>query len=273
MDERLSIAWRKKPKHEILFVGHEARGVTPGGCDDPSHGFNDLDDYIDGLWLQGSSQWDGLTHIRHPEHGNYNGVPDSDIHGGPGTKLGVDQWSERGIVGRGLLLDVAKYLADLGRPIHPESNYGITADDLEATASAQGEEILSGDIILFRTGWLGNFLSKTDEQRAAFMAAGLTAPGLATEERTVAFLWDKQVAAVASDTMGVEQHPASDPSVRWPMHRVWLPLIGMPLGEYWRLDELAEDCATDGRYAFLLTSAPLNIRGGVGSPPNAIALK
>lgn len=273
MDERLDIAWRKKPKHEILFVGHEARGITPGGCDDPSHGFVDRDDYIDGLWLQGSSQWDGLTHIRHPEHGNYNGIPDEEIHGGPGTKLGIDQWSKRGIVGRGLLLDVAKYLADQGRGFDPHGNYGITADDLEATARAQGEEILPGDILLFRTGWLGRWLAMTDDERKAFMERGLRAPGLAVAEETAAYLWDRQVAAVAGDTMGVEQHPGPDPAVRWAMHRIWLPLIGMPLGEYWQLDELAGDCARDGRYAFLLTSAPLNIRGGVGTPPNAIAIK
>ena len=41
----------------------------------------------------------------------------------------------------------------------------------------------------------------------------------------------------------------------------------------WNLEELAEDCARDGRYAFFLTSAPLNIPGGVGSPPNALAIK
>ena len=40
-----------------------------------------------------------------------------------------------------------------------------------------------------------------------------------------------------------------------------------------RLDELAADCAADGRYEFLLTAKPLNLTGGVGSPPNAIAIK
>jgi hypothetical protein len=39
------------------------------------------------------------------------------------------------------------------------------------------------------------------------------------------------------------------------------------------LDELARDCARDGRYAFLLASVPLNLRGGVGSPPQAVAIK
>jgi hypothetical protein len=47
----------------------------------------------------------------------------------------------------------------------------------------------------------------------------------------------------------------------------------MNLGELWHLDALAEDCATDGVYEFMVTSAPLNLTGGVGSPPNALAIK
>jgi hypothetical protein len=50
-------------------------------------------------------------------------------------------------------------------------------------------------------------------------------------------------------------------------------MLGMPLGELWDLDALAEDCAADGRYEFFLTSAPLYVPGGVGSPINAYALK
>ena len=49
--------------------------------------------------------------------------------------------------------------------------------------------------------------------------------------------------------------------------------FGMALGELWWLDDLAADCAEDGVYEFMLTSAPLNARGGIGSPPNALAIK
>ena len=44
-------------------------------------------------------------------------------------------------------------------------------------------------------------------------------------------------------------------------------------GELWDLDELAHDCAADGVYEFLFTSAPLNLHQGVASPPNALAVK
>jgi hypothetical protein len=57
------------------------------------------------------------------------------------------------------------------------------------------------------------------------------------------------------------------------MHTTLIPLLGMPIGELWQLDDLAADCAADERYEFFFTSAPLNVPGGVGSPPNALAIK
>jgi hypothetical protein len=47
----------------------------------------------------------------------------------------------------------------------------------------------------------------------------------------------------------------------------------MALGELWWTEDLAADCAADGVYECLLTSAPLNSPGGIGSPANALALK
>ncbi len=57
------------------------------------------------------------------------------------------------------------------------------------------------------------------------------------------------------------------------LHQRIIGLFGMPIGELWYLERLAEACAADGVYEFMFTSAPLNILGGVGSPPNAIAIK
>ena len=38
------------------------------------------------------------------------------------------------------------------------------------------------------------------------------------------------------------------------MHRAIIPLLGMPIGELWDLDQLAVACAVDRRYTFLLRS-------------------
>lgn len=56
------------------------------------------------------------------------------------------------------------------------------------------------------------------------------------------------------------------------LHQWFLAMFGLPIGEHFKLDELANYCAKVGRYSFLLTSVPMNIPGLIGSPPNALAL-
>jgi hypothetical protein len=41
----------------------------------------------------------------------------------------------------------------------------------------------------------------------------------------------------------------------------------------WWTEDLAADCAADGVDECVLTSAPLNSPGGIGSPASALALK
>lgn len=247
---------------------------------------NHRDDWLDSYYLQSSSQIDGLRHIRHPRHGFYNGVPDEEIEVGS-PSLGIQHVAEKGIVGRGVLLDLARHFERIGSPIDPTSNQMYTTADLDATAAEQGVELRSGDILLLHTGWARHFLSLSDEERTAF-ASHICHPGLEQSEEMIAWLWDHQVAMVASDDSGVEAHPVKpdsgliDPEDPLPekgvnhngmMHRPLIALLGLSLGELWDLDELADDCAADGVYEFLLTAKPLNLVGGVGSPPNAMAVK
>jgi hypothetical protein len=74
------------------------------------------------------------------------------------------------------------------------------------------------------------------------------------------------------------------------MHQNILALWGMPLGEMWDLEAVAEVCRRLGRWTFFLTSAPANVVGmlcssfhvlfvvlthcigGVSSHPNATAI-
>lgn len=48
--------------------------------------------------------------------------------------------------------------------------------------------------------------------------------------------------------------------------------MGVPLLDNLDLEALSTACAEAGRYAFLLTVAPLNIPGGTGSPVNPVAV-
>ncbi|PVH69582.1 hypothetical protein DL98DRAFT_564391 [Cadophora sp. DSE1049] len=83
------------------------------------------------------------------------------------------------------------------------------------------------------------------------------------------WLWDHHFAAVAGDAIAFEAWP---PKAPYRLHDHFLAFWGTPIGELWNLEGLAEACKRENKYSFMLTSAPLNIQGGVASPPNAIAI-
>lgn len=249
---------RRSLRHHLLEVGG---GVA-------------RDDYYDDFWPQASSQWDGLRHVRHPRDGFYNGVPDEEISLKEGSKLGIEHWAGRGIVSRGLLLDVERYLRGRGSPLDPQSSTVIRREVLAACAQAEGIKAEPGDILLIRTGWLRWYLEEATPQQRESMAAhagALAAPGIGPAEEMAEYLWNLHVAAVASDNPSLEAWPPTTGAGF--LHFRLIPHLGMPIGELWYLEELAADCAQDGVYEFLLTSAPLHVPGGVASPPNALAIK
>jgi kynurenine formamidase len=227
---------------------------------------------------QASSQWDGFRHVG-SIHGFYNGVADEDH--------GMHHWARRGIAGRAVLADVARWREADGRPLQMDAPDAIPPEDITATLAAQGVELRTGDVLLLRTGWLQWYRALGSDARHA-VATGLKAPGIRPGVKTAAFLWDAHVAAIGADNPAVEAWPPgatlspeevaaarNDPE-RGPevfVHLSLLPLLGLPLGELWDLDALADDCASDGVYEGLFTSAPLRVRGGVASPPNALVLK
>ena len=83
---------------------------------------------------------------------------------------------------------------------------------------------------------------------------------------------DHRLAAVGTDCPAVEPWPW-DFSDEGALHYRTLCLLGLPIGEQFNLEELAADCAADNRYEFMLVSAPMNLEGGIASPPNAVAIK
>ena len=233
------------------------------------------DDYVDNFAMQGSSQWDSLRHIRFREHGYYGGRQDADLD--EKGELGIEHWAQRGIVGRGVLLDAARYMEKQETPLDMTKKFEMDGPFLEQVAQAQNVQLESGDILILRTGWLNWYKSLDEAGREALRGslepggAGHACPGLAASQATAAWLWDHQIAAIASDNVALEALPV-DPKVGF-QHRRLIALQGMPIGEMWDVDGLAQACAQDGRYECMLVSIPLNLPGGVGSPANAYAIK
>ncbi|HEX5086065.1 MAG TPA: cyclase family protein [Blastocatellia bacterium] len=238
---------------------------------------NVFDDVYDDFNTQSSSQWDGLRHFGHRRYGFYNGVTEDQIADQTNTRNGIHNWARRGIAGRGVLIDFGRFAAAHGIAFDPGERYGITAEQLQSAADWQGLQFQTGDILILRTGWVEWYERLNEEQRTQLAQPGaLQIAGLEQGVDSLRFLWDNHFAAIATDNPDFEAYPPATPEKdEHPgmMHGTIIGLWGMPIGEMFQLEALAEACAADRRYEFFFTAAPLNKLGGVASPPNALAIK
>jgi kynurenine formamidase len=223
----------------------------------PAKGFGYADDIVV-LPSQAGTQWDALSHIFH-EGRMWNGYSAAEHTSRGAARNGIQHWTDR-MVMRGVLVDIprAKGVPAL------EPGYAITAEDLDTALAAHGADVRTGDALLVRTGHL---TARRDEWGDY---AGGPAPGLSLH--TATWLAEHEVAAVATDTWGVEVRP-NEIAYFQPLHTVALVHMGLALGEMFDLDALAVDCAADGRYEFMLVAPPLPVTGAAGAPVAALALK
>lgn len=220
---------------------------------------NEMDDRVDNFHLQGSTQWDALNHVRCREHGYWGGRTQDPTEEPNG--LGIDHWVRHGIVGRGVLIDVA-----VDDPLDPTV---IDTDDLEAAFDRQGVTPEPGDIWCVRTGWPRAYLELGTEARAAYAAEPRFA-GLRGTEAMARFLWNHHPAAICCDNPAVEVVPGNP--AEGSLHRRMIPALGTAFGEMFDFETLAGACRADDRFTFLFTAAPLHIPDALGSPGNALAI-
>ena len=246
-------------EHEVV--------AAPQSKDDVLHHWN----------TQSSTQWDGFRHVFHPTRGNYGGVADEEH--------GIHHWARRGIVGRGVLVDIGRWREAQGRPLRMDYADAIELDELDACLADEAVTLEVGDVLLMRTGWIEWYESLDAGQRSQ---AGRAVPGIRAGKQTAAWLWDHHLAAIAADNPAVELMPWSPELSQEERRAGWadvenrgelfghihfLPLLGLPLGEMFNLGPLAAACDGDKRYTCMFTSAPLNLLNGVASPPNALAIR
>lgn len=232
------------------------------------------------LNTQRSSQWDGLRHFAYQkERLFYNSTSPSTILSPDSDKLGIQRWSEiGGVVGRGVLIDYAAWAESQGRRDDMCTSTKIVHEDLlsafnmQQTISSQPLELKSGDILLIRSGFIKAYQSLTPETEIEHgMAFPMHCAGVYQDTRTLEWLWENKFAAVGGDAEGWECLPA-DESAGFTFHEVLLSGWGCPIAELLWLEDLAKACRKRQKWTFLFTGSPLNIRGGVASPANAIAI-
>lgn len=245
---QIGLGGRTNPVHLMSATG-EPRFPDGGGF---------TDDFVF-MPLQCATQWDGLAHVFYDDR-CYNDVPISAVTAKGASRLAIDALA-RGVIGRGVLLDLARLHGVDCLPV----DHGIGPDELDAACARQGVEVRDGDILLLRTGWTRVFATGS---AAEFMRGE---PGITLD--CCPWLRARDVAALAADNWAVERYPCGDPDIRMPVHYVLIRDMGMTLGEMFDLEALAEDCAADGVYEFLLCAPVLKFANAVGTPLNPLAVK
>lgn len=212
----------------------------------------------------------GTTHVDAPGHVWYDGELYNGFDAGT-TKGGLDRAAidgvgEHGILGRGVLLDVARH-----RGVDAlERDERITLDELTACAEAQGVTIEPRDIPLVRTGWLEQYY---DEDGADIYEEPFREPGLTYSDDLVEWFHELEIPAFGTDTIANEQTVSDETGTPIPLHPALLRDQGVLFVEMLKLDALADACAADDRYAFFFIVTPLKIVRATASPVNPLAVR
>jgi alpha-L-fucosidase len=220
-------------------------------------GFN-LDTYRVSYHGYAHSHIDALCHFLYKDQ-TYNGYSRAEVNTSAGcTKLGIDNL-RNGVITRAVLVDAArlKGVAALepGTPIYVE--------DLEAWEKRAGVRLGPGDALLVRTGrWARR--AATGPWNVSQGAAGLHA--------SVAPWIKKRGIAIVGSDVGEDVIPSMVEGVTLPVHALLITAMGINLLDNQDLEAVADTAARLNRWEFMLTFAPLVVRGGTGSPLNALAV-
>lgn len=240
--------------HMLRDRGHYEAGKVEG---DDRQGSDD----VIYLATHGTTHVDALGHAWYDDE-LYNGYDPATTKGGL-EKCSIEPIADHGVVGRGVLLDIARHRG-VDRLDHDSS---IPLAELLACAEDQGVEILPRDVLVIRTGWLEGFHEGEQDRILEY-----DEPGITYSDDLVAWFHEMEIPVFATDTLANERtYP--EMGVRIPLHATLIRDQGVLFTEITRLDRLAEDCARDGKYDFLYVCSPLKIVEGTASPVNPLAIK
>lgn len=227
---------------------------------------------------QQSSQWDGLRHFSMPgedapnQRVFYGGTTGAEILDRSNDRIGIHHWAKEGITGRGVLIDYASWAEKKGIEYTTFSTHTVTLSDIKQIAAECDITFKKGDILLVRIGVTKEWEQVMDIEAKKAYATSTNPEHAGVEGSTdmLRWIWDSGFAAVAGDAISFEVWPPHPAGVL--MHEYLLAGWGMPIGELFDLEALAETCKQLNRWTFFVSSSPFNMPGGVSSPPNAQAI-
>ncbi|KAG9259156.1 putative cyclase-domain-containing protein [Emericellopsis atlantica] len=225
---------------------------------------------------QSSTQWDGFRHYGYQRAKQFYQGHTQDEFSNDSGPIGIDTFSNSGgIIGRGVLVDWYGWAQKHEISRSAFETGAIHLSEIKAIVEENSIQLRHGDILFIRTGFTAQYNALSPAEQANLpnrQPGGLL--GFEATRDSMRWLWENRFAAVASDAMGFERGPATgpynDPDLS--VHQWALAGWGMPIGEMFDLETLAEKCAARGRWSFFLCSVPLKIPGGVASPGNAVAI-
>lgn len=203
---------------------------------------------------------DALNHVAYKGQ-LYNGKPAS-LLTSRGSAWGSITAYANGIVGRGVLLDAARH-----RGVDwLEPGEAVTRAELEAIEKAEGVRLGEGDILVFRTGHHARRLAlgAWNNEPAGEGKAGLHVD-------TVPWMHERRIAAFLPDGDG-ETVPSNVEEMPYPIHPLQLTAMGLCISDSLNLEDVAAECAREGRWEFMVAGLPLRLPGATGTPWNPIAI-
>jgi kynurenine formamidase len=260
-DPRGDPVWPGRTPAERTQILDEGNWDEGGDGPDFPGGLHYADDKIN-AFLQGSTQYDALGHVWYDGR-LWNGYDARSTIGGL-DKASVEPISQRGIVGRAVLLDMARFRGKTN--LAPAETF--THEDLLACAQAQGVEIRKRDILVVRTNYLQLFFELGDK-----FYEGFCEPGLVHSPELVEWFQEMEIPNLVTDTIANEVTFDPTTGIALTLHNALMRNLGVTLTEIADLEALADDCADDGQYEFFYAAAPLKVAKGSGSPVNPLAVK
>jgi kynurenine formamidase len=225
-------------------------------------GIQYADDQIT-MFLQGSTQYDALGHVWYDDQ-LWNGYSASETVGGM-KKASILPIAERGVVGRGVLLDMAAYRGKFAL----EKGDTVNLDDLLGAAKKQGVAIEKHDILCLRIGFLQLLHTQGPEE----FYANFNEPGLIYSPELVDWFQKMEIPALCTDTISNEMDFDPETGMQVTLHCALMRNLGVLFNEICNFEALAKDCHEDGQWDFLYVGAPLKVHLGTGAPLNVVAIK
>ena len=230
-------------RHTMCYQAHEPIGA--------------VDELALGMHGFALTHLDAIAHVYRGQD-VYNGRKAAAVATPAGLQFCDILAQKDGIFTRGVLLDIASARGESW--LAPDQ--GVFAADLDAAEARQQVRVEPGDAIFVYTGL---------QKREAAQGPENLGQRVGIMPDAIRWMHERRIAVYSGDCVDAFPNPYS---VRYAIyfHAIALAAMGLILLDIPALEPLVEVCNELERSDFLLTMAPLRIRGGTGSPVNPIAI-